>query len=471
MEVLKGLRPERVFYFFEKICAIPHGSGNTKQISDFCVEFAKQNGLTYYQDDLNNVIIKKPASAGCENRPTVIIQGHLDMVCEKDADTQFDFLNDGLKLKVQGDMLSATGTTLGGDDGIAVAMGLALLEDKTLKHPKVEVLLTVDEETGLYGAEGLDASNLSGKMLINIDSESEGILTVSCAGGARVDIALALEKIANESPAYTVEISGLLGGHSGAEIHKGRHNANKLMGAFLNTLVDFKLINISGGSKDNVIPSFCTATIVSSDDLTAKAEDFVKQNTNVNDPDLKITVTSLKETTPFVYSAKSSKNAAEIICTLPNGITAMSREIEGLVQTSLNLGVMGIDKDALLVSFAVRSSVGIEKEELVDKLFTIAKEFGASANSHSHYPAWEYKKDSPLRAVMENTYLEMYGTPIKVEAIHAGLECGLFCEKIEGLDAVSFGPNMYDIHSSKERISISSVERCYNYLLRVLENI
>ena len=471
MEITKGLKPERVFYFFERICAIPHGSGNTKQISDFCVAFARENGLWYYQDSLNNIIIKKLASSGYEGKSPVIIQGHLDMVCEKDADIEFDFLKDGLRLKLEGDLLSASGTTLGADDGFAIAMALAILEDKSLKHPPIEALFTVDEETGLYGAEGIDVSNLDGKMLINLDSENEGILTVSCAGGARVDISLPLCKEPLNKTAYLVEISGLLGGHSGVEIDKGRHNANKLMGAFLNSLSGFNLVSVSGGRKDNVIPSFCSAIVICDEDLTEKAKSFVRENYNENDGGLEITVTKQNKPIEFAYTKQSSKKAAELLVALPNGIMSMSGEIKGLVQTSLNLGVMELKDDKLCVSFAVRSSVGKEKEELVALLLQIAKDFGASAVSHSHYPAWEYKKDSPLRKKAEEVFFKMYQKPVVVEAIHAGLECGLFCEKIKGLDAISFGPNMYDIHSSKERISVSSVERCYKYLLSLLENL
>lgn len=470
MSVLKGVSPERVFYFFEKICAIPHGSGNTKKISDFCVEFAKENNLRYHQDSLNNIIIKKPASFGFEDKKPVIIQGHLDMVCEKDANVDFDFLKDSLKLKLEGDFLCATGTTLGGDDGIAVAMALAVLEDKTLKHPPLEVLFTVDEETGMYGAEGFDEKLLDGKMLINIDSESEGVLTVSCAGGARVDITLPLVKEKTSDALQRVTLSGLIGGHSGVEINKGRYNANVLMGRFLKTLSNFKLVSLGGGKKDNVIPSFCEALIITSDNLTQKADEFVKENYNKNDSDLKITVLKEENKSSFCFSKESSSLAVELICNLPNGIISMSSEIKDLVQTSLNLGVMEIKNNELHISFAVRSSVENEKQQLITKTEKIAKEYGAKVISHSHYPAWEYKKNSPLRDVMAKTFLEMYQKPLVIEAIHAGLECGLFCYKIKGLDAVSFGPDMYDIHSSKERLSVSSVERCYKYLIKVLEN-
>lgn len=472
MEVLKGLNPERVFYYFENICKIPHGSGNTKAISDFCVDFAVKNNLLFYQDELNNVIIKKSASNGYEKKEPVIIQGHLDMVCEKEKDIEFNFLTDSLKLKVDGDLISATGTTLGADDGIAVAMALAILEDKNLKHPPLEVLFTVDEETGMFGAEGIDASKLEGKLLINVDSGCENVITVSCAGGARADLILPLAKEKAVGTVKKITISGLMGGHSGVEINKGRHNANVLMGKLLNKIGKFNLIGIEGGKKDNVIPSFCTAVIATKVNIEDIVNGFVSENYKETDSNLKIDTETLNSADfEYCYTAETSKKAAELITALPNGIIAMSREIEGLVETSLNLGVAEISKESIRLSFAVRSSVNNEKLKLLETLKTIATKFGAEFNDRSHYSAWEYKKDSRLRETSIKTFTEMFGREPAVEAIHAGLECGLFSEKIKGLDAVSIGPDMYDIHSTEERLSVSSVERCYNFILKILENL
>lgn len=471
MRILEGLKPERVFYYFEDICAIPHGSGNTKKISDYCVEFAKNKKLEYIQDNYNNVIIKKPASCGYENHPPVIIQGHLDMVCEKEESIQFDFEKDGLNLATDGSVIYANGTTLGGDDGIAVAMALAILEDKNAIHPPLEVVFTTDEETGMDGAVGLDASVLSSKVLINIDSENEGVLTVSCAGGARADIEIPLSKTSPVGNCYKIVLDGLIGGHSGVEIDKGRLNSNILMGKFLSSLdFDYYICDIHGGLKDNAIPRYSECVIVTNGDLESCAESFVKANKVDTDPDLNITVSSYKSQNT-AFDIESSKKIAKYLDEVVNGIISMSQDIKGLVQTSLNLGIMYCKDNSLYTSFALRSSVNEEKISLVNRLEKTAEQFGAKFNTSSHYPAWEYKKDSRLRDTMVKVYNEMYGISPVVEAIHAGLECGLFCDKIEGLDAVSFGPDMESIHTTEEKLYIKSVERTFEYLCKVLENL
>ena len=471
MRILEGLKPERVFYYFEDLCSIPHGSGNTKKISDYCVDFAKANGLSVYQDEHNNVVIRKPASAGYEHHEPVILQGHLDMVCEKEPDCPIDFATDGLTLQRDGDLVFAKGTTLGGDDGIAVAMALAILEDSTLIHPPLEALFTTDEETGMYGAEGLDASVLTGKTLLNIDSEEEGILTVSCAGGARAGIEFPLTVGAVDMPCYTVTLGGLIGGHSGVEIHCGRQNANVLLGSFLRTLpFAYQIIDIRGGQKDNAIPRQATAIVAANGDLAAAAAAFVAANRIDTDPDLAITVEPTAAHTSG-FDLASSARIAEFLTTVANGVQAMSADIEGLVQTSLNLGILKSDNNALSATFAVRSSVGAEKDALLAKLEATAKAFGGSFESHGHYPAWEYRKDSRLRDTMVDVYTKLYGGAPEVVAIHAGLECGLFAGKIADLDAVSFGPNLYDIHTTRERMSAASVERTYAYLCEILKSL
>lgn len=469
MRVLEGLKPERVFHFFEDICSIPHGSGNTDKISNYCVEFAKSNNLEYVKDELNNVIIYKNASAGYENHETVILQGHLDMVCEKDADVNIDFLKDGLDICVDGDFVRANGTTLGGDNGIAVAMVLAILEDNDLPHPPIEALFTTDEETGMFGAEGLDASHLKGRKLINIDSEEEGVLTVGCAGGARVDINLPLIASGTKYPCFKITVGGLKGGHSGAEIDKGRLNSNILMGKFLNSLpFNYNIGGMCGGQKDNAIPRETTAFVFADGDLSSLAKEFVKENAVDTDNGLFVNIELASYSK--CYDEESSKKIAALLCALPNGIVSMSSDIDGLVQTSLNLGVLKINHlNNLSLTIAARSSVNSEKYELLDRLKAIAEKFGCSYKSHSHYPAWEYRKVSPLRDTMSNVYEKTFGKKTVIAAIHAGLECGLFCDKIAGLDAVSFGPNLYDIHTSRERLSVSSIERTYEYLIEVLK--
>lgn len=468
MRVLENLKPEKVFEYFEDLCAVPHGSGNTKQISDYCVNFAKEHGFSFVQDSLNNVIIRKNASAGYENSPTVILQGHLDMVCEKDSTSKMDFLKDGLSLRLDGDFVSADGTTLGGDDGIAVAMALSVLDSTDILHPPLEVLFTTDEETGMYGADGLDASLLKGKILLNIDSEDEGILTVGCAGGARADIRKSLT-FGETAKTKKIVISGLAGGHSGVEIHKNRHNANKLMLELLNSIPNVKLAYVSGGAKDNVIPNRCECSVCADCDLTEIIDTFIKDKYNSADPNLQITVTD--GVVLPVINEKATREIIDLICALPNGVQKMSTQIPSLVQTSLNLGVVKIENNTLYCTFFVRSSVNSEKYEILNKLKNIADSFDADFSDHGHYPAWEYRENSHLRDVMVKTFEKLYGRKPTVDVIHAGLECGIFCDKIDRLDAVSFGPDLFDIHTVNERLSVSSVQRTYEFLCETLKNL
>lgn len=465
MGKLTHLHPRRVFHYFEEICAIPHGSGDTRRISDYCVAFAESHGLWYRQDALNNVIIKKSATAGYEDHPAVILQGHLDMVCEKAADCAVDFSTDGLDVDTDGEWVFAHGTTLGGDDGIAVAMALAILEAEDIPHPPLEVLLTVDEETGMYGAAGVDLSDLEGKLLLNIDSEEEGVLTVSCAGGARAEITLPLTYTRASDAAYCVTVGGLQGGHSGVEIDKGRLNANVVMGEFLKTL-DCRIRHVAGGLKDNAIPVHCEAIITCAEDVSAAAAAFVASHRVAGDPGLTITVEPAMA--DAVMDADSTRRVVNFLTTVPNGIQAMSEDIAGLVQTSLNLGILTTEDGTLRASFAVRSSVNEEKTTLLARLADVAAFFDGTCTTHGHYPAWEYRKESRLRDTMCAVWERQSGTPATVVAIHAGLECGLLSEKIPGLDAVSIGPDMQDIHTFRERLSVASTARTFDYVCAVL---
>lgn len=464
--MLEGLNPTRVFYYFEQLCAIPHGSGNTKAISDYCVGISRTIGLEVTQDEWNNVLIRKPAAKGYENHPTVIIQGHLDMVCEKDADCNLDFMKDGLRLAVDGDWVYAKQTTLGGDDGIAVAMALAVLEDKELPAPAIEALFTTDEETGMDGAVGLDCSHIHGRLLLNIDSEEEGVLTVGCAGGARVDVAFSLKMQEGQGKGYIVEVLGLRGGHSGVEIGTGRYNANNMMGKFLQTLGDVTLCDIEGGTKDNAITRSCRAAIITQADVASAARQFVAQNYNANDPDFDITVKEIEAQQGYAADA-----VVQFLATVPCGVTAMSADIEGLVETSLNLGILSMKDGRVSGRFSVRSGVNAKRDALCDQVMHLAKACGGNTQKGSEYPAWEYRKQSPLQDTMVAVYRKMYGDNPQVLTIHAGLECGLFCEKMAGLDAVSFGPNIEEIHTSRERLSISSTARTYNYLCQILKEL
>ncbi len=478
MAVLENLAPARVFHFFEELCQIPHGSGNTRAVSDYCVRFAQSHGFEHYQDELNNVIIIKPATKGYEDSPAVIVQGHLDMVTEKTPECPIDFMKDGLKLCVDGDFVYADGTTLGGDDGIAVAMALALLESDDLPHPRLEAVFTIDEEVGMEGAQGLDVSPLRGRRMLNIDSEDEGIFTVSCAGGARANISASFETEPCALPVYTLRVTGLAGGHSGTEINKGHGNANLLMGRILYSLsraLALRIVSCAGGLKDNAIALACSAALALSQADALKAQQLadafdaaLKHEFAASDPGVCV---SFNETgvAARAMTVDDSARFARFLSLVPDGVAAMSMDIEGLVQTSCNLGVLQLENGQLHACSAVRSSVATQKQMLLDRITALAETFGGSVTVTGDYPAWEYRRESVLRETMVRVFEAQYGYTPKVEAIHAGLECGLFAGKLDGLDAVSFGPNLYDIHTTRERMSISSVQRTWQYLCRVLE--
>lgn len=446
MPILEKLQPQAVFAHFEQLCAIPHGSGNTKAISDYLVRFAAARGLRHIQDAHNNVIIFCPGTPGYETAAPVILQGHMDMVCETAPDCAKDLTREGLDLFIDGDTIGARGTTLGGDDGIAVAIALAILDADDIPHPPLEVVLTVDEETGMLGAEALDASVLQGRTMLNLDSEDEGILTVSCAGGNVSVCTLPVTRAAFPGTALTVTVSGLLGGHSGAEIDKGRGNANQLLGRVLYAVgvrTALRVVCVDGGLKDNAIPRESRAVIT------------------VADPDA-------AQAAIAGMDAASTQRAVCMLCCLPNGVQTMSQDIPDLVQTSLNLGILTTDEQCVQASFCVRSSVATQKEMLVARLRCLMAQLGGSVDVSGDYPAWEFRKDSPLRERMIDVFREQYGHDPKVEAIHAGVECGLFAGKLPGLDCVSFGPDLTEIHTCRERMHIASVQRVWRYTLEVL---
>lgn len=481
MAVLSGIKPEKVFKFFEEICAIPHGSGNTKQISDYCVSFAEEHGLKYIQDGSNNVVIFKNGTEGYENSAPVMLQGHLDMVCEKTPDCPIDFEKDGLALRLDNGIISAEGTTLGGDDGIAVAISLAILASDDIPHPPLEVVLTVDEEIGMLGAADLDCSPLKSRIMLNLDSEDEGVLLVSCAGGVTAVCSLPISRTETTGTVVTLKIDGLTGGHSGVEIDKGRAGANQLMGRALNELsksVSYDLVSVAGGLKDNVIPREASATIVVSADNIPAVKAFASEYNSIfaseyraTDPELSLTV-SVGENGSFKAVDDDSKK--RMVCALVNmpvGIQRMSLDIPGLVQTSLNMGILDTSDDEMTMSFAVRSSVSTEKAELVSRLKNLTETLGGTVDLFGDYPAWEYKPDSKLRNLMIEVFEEQYGKKPKVEAVHAGLECGLFAGKLPGLDCVSIGPDMKDIHTPGECMDIASVQRVWKYILEILSRL
>jgi dipeptidase D len=480
MNTIEDLEPKEFFEYFKDIAAIPHGSRDTKRISDYCVDFAKKHGLSYIQDDHNNVIIIKEASEGYENVPALIIQGHLDMVCEKESDSDFDFSKDGLILELNQNFLSAKGTTLGADDGVAVAYSLALLADDTLLHPRLEIVLTTDEEIGLLGAAAIDVSMLKGKYMINLDSDVEGMFLTSCAGGMTAECILPVEYSNETMLKYTMRVTGLQGGHSGAEIDKYRGNSNKLMGRlmyFISDELNFGVIALNGGFKDNAIPRETTAEIFIEDadsnrleEVLNKFDEIVRTEYATNDPHAKVTFENNGIQTANMLTPKSKEFVQFMLMNLPNGVQNMSSDIEGLVKTSLNMGILSLDEEKCKMTFAVRSSQNSEKQALSSQLCYMTEFLGGEYHVYGEYPAWPFKKDSKLRELLSRIYEEHFSAAPKIEAIHAGLECGIFCEKIEDLDTISFGPEVFDIHTPKERMNVESVARYWTFLRSVITN-
>lgn len=474
MSVLEHLEPRSVFRFFEEMCAIPHGSRNTRAISDWCAAFAKERGLEYYQDQSNNVIIIKEATPGYEDAPAVILQGHLDMVCEKEAGCSKDMDREGLDLVVEGDFVTAKGTTLGSDDGIAVAMALAILDAHDIPHPRLEAVFTVDEEIGMLGAAAMDVSPLKGRQLINLDSEAEGVFTVSCAGGNVSTCRLPVARAPFQGRALTVTVSGLQGGHSGTEIHKGRANANMLLGRVLQAMAaaaDLRIMEVNGGLKDNAIPIQSAARVLAADAQAARAAAekmarILADEYRVTDPGVTVTVTDGGD--GEAMDEASTKKVLCMLTCLPNGVQVMSADIAGLVQTSLNLGILATEGAEVQASFCLRSSVESQKEMLKARLGCLMEQLGGSVEFFGEYSGWEYLADSPLRERMVEVFTEQYGKAPQIEAIHAGVECGIFSGKLPGLDCVSCGPDLLEIHTPRERMSISSVQRVWAFVLEVL---
>ena len=478
MRVLEGLKPERFFYYFEEISKIPHGSYNTDAISDYCLKVGQSLGLECWKDEFNNVTIIKEAATGYEQAPALIIQGHLDMVNEKTPDSDHDFEKDPLKLRIEGDWIHATGTTLGADDGVAVAYVLALLEDKTIAHPRLECILTSDEEAGMDGAFGYDASRLTGKRMLNLDSDSEGIFLTSCAGGIRYQLLLPLRRIESAGSVVKLSLTGLMGGHSGVEIDKYRGNSNILMGYVLNRLSEsimFGLISVEGGLKDNAIPRDAFATLmIDSEEFealkgrVAELEAELQKDFAGIEENICLSVSEPKEQEVAFIHPDDQKKALFLLMQVPNGVQAMSMNIPGLVETSLNLGVVETTNEQLSLAFALRSSVESRKHALGAKLANLITFLGGTYETVGDYPGWAYCPNSELREMMAEVYRDMYGKEPVIQAVHAGLECGLFSEKIPGLDIISTGPTALDIHTPDERMNISSAARFWEYLLELL---
>lgn len=478
-----NLQPQAVFNYFLQLCKIPHGSKNEAQISKFLQDFGKSLGFETLADEVGNVLIKKPATPGYENRKTVILQGHMDMVCDKRPDVVHDFTKDPIKAFVDGEWLKAEGTTLGADNGIGVAAGMAVLADKELKHGPINCLFTIDEETGLTGAEKLTPEFLKGDILINLDSEDEGDIFIGCAGGMRTT---ALFKhmwvpVAGDMFYMKIDISGLTGGHSGDDIEKGRANANKLLCRFLCRVADkyeFYLCDISGGSLHNAIPRDASAVIaVQAADKESVRIDFnifaaeVQDEYSVTEPNARFLLQSTEPTRRCIDPAVA-KGLLKGVNAAFNGVFAMSQDMPGLVETSSNLAsIKRESENVLVVTTSQRSSVESGRYAVSDSVRAAFELAGAKVECNGGYPGWKPNVKSEILKVACDTYKEMFGKEANVRAIHAGLECGLFLEKAPGLDMISFGPTMRGVHSPDERLNIPSTERWWRHLVAVLENV
>ncbi len=478
MEILKGLKPEALFSHFEEISAIPRGSGVRSGIRDYLISLAKEKGLEYYTDDADNVVIYKDATAGYENSETVILQSHTDIVWQKTEDSDIDFENEGLRLYVDGDFVKAEGTTLGADDGLGVAAALSVLSDNSLAHPAIEAVFTSDEEIGLIGAGKLDMSVLKGKKLINMDAEEPDVLTVSCAGGSDFVMKLPLERKKAKGTLVTVNVSGLRGGHSGIQISGGGVNADMLLGRILNHMArrhTFDIISLTGGSKANAIPLASKAGLCVSDEKAFIKElmeyvNIIKEEISVREPGFECSAVAEDAGVYDAFSDECAKKAVYALTFAPNGVMDMSKEIENLVETSLNLGIAETSERELILHFALRSNKESGLYALEEKMLALSDALMFKAETFGHYPPWEFKRNSPLQDIYKKVYKEKTGKEPSVEAIHAGLECGLFSSKIKDLDAIAIGALLQDVHTVSERLSISSTEVFYDILVKVLEN-
>ena len=483
MKDINTLLENRIFYYFDKLTKIPRCSFEEEKIRAYLINFAKEKGLEYKTDEIGNVVIIKEATKGYEDVDSIILQGHMDMVCEKTPECTIDFSKDPIKYEIDGDLIIARETTLGADNGIAVAMTLALLESDDYKHPKIEALFTVNEESGMTGAANLEKGMVTSKRLLNIDSETEGVGCISCAGAERDLIKLQKEykELDKNKNLYEIIVNGLKGGHSGQEIQVGLGNAVKILGRSLYRIfekVDGDLVEIEGGAKPNAIPRYARALVAVREEDIKKIQDvivelnsyFVTELGKV-DPDVRLNFEKSKESRDKTFTDELKNKILGLINVLPNGVIAMSKNIEGLVETSVNLGVIENKEDSVNIISNIRSSVQSSKEYigLVNKI--AAENFGAEFEIITKYPAWEYKEHSPLREVAKKAYKEVSGKEFKLEAIHAGLECGIFVETIGDIDMLSIGPNMKGVHAPGEHLSISSTERVFDFLIKILENL
>lgn len=473
-----------VFEAFEAISKVPRGSGYNTKISEFLVKFAKEHGIFVQQDASENVIMIKEASAGMEHLPAVMLQGHMDMVCEKESGSTHDFLTEGLELCLDGDWVYANGTTLGADDGIALAYIMALFADETWRHPRMEAVITTDEETGMYGAYALNTSDLKAEYMLNLDSEDEGVFLTSCAGGLTCDGKIPVEREMQKGTLCKIFVHGLKGGHSGEDINKNRTNAVSLLGRLLYELNEqsggsaVRILQAAGGHKDNVIPCEASAEVLflsgvekkQIQDMISQCAECYRKELEAAEPDLCIDWSLEEDIEAFVLSWESSNRISRFLYLLPTGVMTMSAKMSGLVESSQNLGIFSLQEEEAMVHISIRSSMTTAKYDLEQKCRAWIRLCGGTCETKAEYPAWEYRMESRLRNYISEVYEEMYGTKPVMRAIHAGLECGLISQKMPQLDIVSLGPDTRDIHTAKERMSISSAKRVYEFLKNLLEH-
>lgn len=484
---IEKLYPEKVFHYFAEISKIPRASKKEKEISDWLVKFAKERKLKVIQDEHYNVIIKKKATEGYEDFSPLILQGHMDMVWEKNKDTEFDFSTQGIELVIDGDFLKANGTTLGADNGIAIAYALAILDSDDIKHPALEVVITTDEEDGMSGVANLDFDEFDGKTLINLDTEEYGEVYVSSAGGTRTETKFIFEtkKIGNGYTPISIEVKGLSGGHSGAEIHKNLGNSIKILSEVLYHLskrYEMSLIHIDGGGKVNAIPREAVAEIAvkldgdSIDEFKKLAElafENILKDFKVSDKSPILAIEEIEEKNLGI-SLGDTLNIINFLHEVPNGVLEMSKHIEGLVETSINIGFISteiVDGNVKIrIKSLARSMANDPLNKLVEEVTDLTRKHDANIKIAASNPSWEYKEDSKIKELIAKSFKEITGNEPVIKAIHAGLECGVFTQNIKGADVVSIGPNIYGAHTPEERMDIKSVGETWEWLLKILEN-
>ena len=473
--VTLGMEPKRVLGFFEQICSIPHGSGNEERIADYLQSFANLRGLYCVRDAKNNVFIRIEATEGYKDAPAVLLQGHTDMVCEKISDSKHDFERDGLDIYIENGYLRAHGTTLGGDDGIAVAMMLALLDGELEEHPAIECLFTVEEETGLGGAEAFDYSRVKARRMINIDSDNELEVVAGCAGGVRTDVSVKHELSSACGTLFEISVDGLFGGHSGVEINAGRTNAIMALVGILKDIrakTPIRLVSLSGGDKDNAIPRSCRAAFFAEDSSVIEetvnaSEAKIREALSDEDKGLKIVLkTAVCE--GEAHSAEHTDALLGFLSEIQVGVINMSRELEGLVEFSRNLGVIRISDGKARITYSSRSAKSEQIDLSISQVKEAAERISADISCRGRYPGWDFVSDSPLREAYVKAYKEVIGGDVNTVVIHAGLECGIIKSKLDDMDIISVGPNMYNIHTPDEALDLASVARVFEVIKAVL---